>query len=64
MAMNKRMLYALITTFLVWLWTAVFWAVWVFTPPDAVRFDCSVAEFHPDFSSEARAKCRRLRQSA
>lgn len=29
--------------------------------PRSVRYDCSIAEFHPDYPVEVREQCRKLR---
>jgi hypothetical protein len=35
----------------------------VFPAPDSGRYyDCSLAEFHPDFPNEVREQCRELRR--
>ena len=62
--MSNKMTYAIIATLLVWFWTAVFWAVWVFAKPTPVKWDCSMAEFHADIPADVKKQCRKLRQSA
>ena len=39
---------------------ALYIAVWV-APPEGRRIDCSLAEFHPDFTPEIRKACRERR---
>ena len=31
--------------------------------PGEVRYDCSIAEFHPDYPKEVKEQCRKLRSS-
>lgn len=49
-----------IFVFLSWL-GALYIAVWV-APPEGRRVDCSLAEFHPDFTPEERKACREQRR--
>ena len=30
-------------------------------PPEGRYYDCSIAEFHPDFPKEVKEECRKLR---
>lgn len=62
--MNNMNVFAIIVLLLAWFWGSITWAVWVFAKPTPVRYDCSVASFHPDFPAEVRKQCRKLRQPA
>ena len=33
-------------------------------PPEGRYYDCSIAEFHPDFPKEVKEECRKLRIKA
>jgi hypothetical protein len=46
--------------FLAWL-MALYIAVGI-VPPEGRRIDCSLAEFHPDFTPEMRKACREQRR--
>lgn len=59
--MSNKQIYALIAVLLIWFWAAVFWAVLVFAKPEPARYDCSMAEFHPDYPPKVREQCRRIR---
>ena len=42
---------------------SIFW-IWVLDSipmPSGVVYDCSMAEFHPDFPTQVREECRKLR---
>lgn len=49
-----------IVLFFAWL-GALYIAVSV-APPEGRRIDCSLAEFHPDFTPEVRKACREARR--
>jgi len=49
-----------ILLFLAWL-MALYIAVGI-APPEGRRIDCSLAEFHPDFTTEERKACREQRR--
>jgi hypothetical protein len=38
------------------------WLTWQFVPDQPRRVDCSMAEFHPDFTPEVRKACREQRR--
>ena len=38
------------------------WVLWLFAPSEGYKaYDCSLAEFHPDYPKEVREECRRIR---
>ena len=38
------------------------WLIWLVTPEERYRvYDCSLAEFHPDYPPAVREECRRIR---
>ena len=38
------------------------WVLWLITPDEQYRvYDCSLAEFHPDYPQAVREECRRIR---
>jgi hypothetical protein len=41
---------------------ALAWIIWLVTPQEEYRvYDCSLAEFHPDYPPAVREECRRIR---
>ena len=41
------------------------WLLWLFTPYEQYRvYDCSLAEFHPDYPLAVREECRKIRQQS
>lgn len=52
-----------VVAFLAGVVTALFLLVMVALSPESGQrvYDCSVAEFHPDYPPEVKAECRRLR---
>jgi hypothetical protein len=39
------------------------WVLWLFTPSEGYRvYDCSLAEFHPDYPIAVREECRKLKR--
>lgn len=59
--MSNKQLYALIAVLLAWFWGMVLYAVWVFAAPKPVKYDCSLASFHPDIPTDVRKECRKVR---
>jgi hypothetical protein len=44
---------------------ALAWLLWLVTPQEDYRvYDCSLAEFHPDYPREVREECRKIRQQS
>jgi hypothetical protein len=44
---------------------ALAWLLWLVTPQEEYRvYDCSMAEFHPDYPREVREECRKIRQQS
>jgi uncharacterized membrane protein len=43
-------------------WAFAIWLTWQFVPDQPRRIDCSMAEFHPDFTPEVRKACREQRR--
>jgi hypothetical protein len=41
---------------------ALAWLLWLIAPDEHYRvYDCSLAEFHPDYPPAVREECRKLR---
>ena len=41
---------------------ALAWLLWLINPDEQYRvYDCSLAEFHPDYPPAVREECRKLR---
>ena len=41
---------------------ALVWIIWLVAPREEYRvYDCSLAEFHPDYPPAVREECRRIR---
>jgi hypothetical protein len=41
---------------------ALAWILWLVTPEEQYKvYDCSLAEFHPDYPPAVREECRRIR---
>jgi len=58
--MSNRIIYAGITVFLAIFWTSFIW-LGIKLAPKEHRIDCSVAEFHPDYTTEMKEQCRLVR---
>lgn len=42
---------------------ALSWLIWLITPQEHYRvYDCSLAEFHPDYPPQVREECRRIQR--
>lgn len=59
--MSNRQIYLLIAVLLAWFWAMVCYAVWHFAQPKPVKYDCSLASFHPDMPLDVRKECRKVR---
>jgi len=42
---------------------ALSWFLWLISPEEGRYYDCSLAEFHPDYPKEVREECRRIRNN-
>lgn len=41
------------------------WALWLVRPEEQYKvYDCSLAEFHPDYPPAVREECRKIRQQS
>ena len=41
------------------------WLLWLVTPEEQYKvYDCSLAEFHPDYPPAVREECRKIRQQS
>jgi hypothetical protein len=58
--MNNKIVYTLLAVALAAFWLGAIWLSHQFTPIER-RVDCSMAEFHPDFTPEMRKACREKR---
>lgn len=55
----KNMLFAVVAVIVA---VALAWLIWAITPQEEYRvYDCSIAEFHPDYPIAVREECRRIR---
>ena len=44
---------------------ALAWIFWLVTPQEQYKvYDCSLAEFHPDYPPAVREECRRIRSNS
>jgi len=44
---------------------ALAWLLWLVIPQEEYRvYDCSLAEFHPDYPPAVREECRKIRQQS
>lgn len=59
--MSNKQIYSIIAVLLVWFWAMVIMAVLLFATPTSKRIDCSMAEFHPDFTPAMRQTCRKVK---
>jgi len=58
----KNVLFAVIAVIVA---VALAWLLWLVTPYEQYRvYDCSLAEFHPDYPVEVREECRKIRQQS
>jgi len=56
----KNVLLAVIAVFIA---VALAWLLWAISPDEHYRvYDCSLAEFHPDYPPQVREECRRIRK--
>jgi hypothetical protein len=56
----KQILFAVIAIVIA---VAMAWLLWAITPQEEYRvYDCSLAEFHPDYPPQVREECRRIRK--
>ena len=40
------------------------WVLWLIIPRESYRvYDCSLAEFHPDYPQAVREECRKLKRT-
>jgi hypothetical protein len=60
-AMNNRITYSILAVFLIIFWSGLIWLSFQLATPEK-RIDCSVAEFHPDYTADMKAKCREQRR--
>lgn len=59
--MTNRTFYPLLMVLLAAFWSGAIWLSWQFVPMEGRRVDCSIAEFHPDYSPEIKKACREQR---
>lgn len=58
----KNVLFAVIAIIMA---VALAWLLWAITPDEHYRvYDCSLAEFHPDYPPQVREECRKIRQQS
>ena len=55
----KNIIFALVAVVVA---IALAWLIWLVTPNEHYKvYDCSLAEFHPDYPPAVRDECRRIR---
>lgn len=55
----KNIIFALVAVVVA---IALAWLIWLVTPNEHYKvYDCSLAEFHPDYPPAVREECRRIR---
>lgn len=58
----KNWVFALVATAVA---VGLAWLLWLVTPQEEYRvYDCSLAEFHPDYPPAVREECRKIRQQS
>jgi hypothetical protein len=60
-SMSNKQIYLIIGVLLVWFWAMVIMAVLHFASPKPIKYDCSLASFHPDVPVDVRKECRKVR---
>lgn len=60
--MTNKQIYFILFLLLAWFWGMVMLIIGHFMPSGSRRIDCSLAEFHPDFTPAMRQACRKARQ--
>jgi hypothetical protein len=58
--MKNRVIYAMLAVALIIFWSGLIWLSFQLATPEK-RIDCGVAEFHPDYTADMKAKCREVR---
>lgn len=59
--MSNKLIYVIMAALLAVFWYGVVALAWNFSAPKDRYIDCSMAEFHPDFTPQMREQCRLLR---
>jgi len=59
--MSNRRVYSLLAAFLLIFWGAVLSGLFKWLAPNERVYDCSMAEFHPDYTPAVRKACREKR---
>lgn len=59
--MTNRKTYTLIGLFLIAFWSAMFAGVFKFLQPKQKVIDCTMSEFHPDFTPKMKEFCRKAK---
>lgn len=59
--MTNKKVYLALALFLTAFWTALLTGAFQYFAPTERVIDCSMAEFHPDFTPEVRKACRERR---
>lgn len=61
MTINRSFTDIVVILLLAWFWSGVLMAVWHFAKPATIKYDCSLASFHPDIPTDVRKECRKVR---
>lgn len=59
--MSNKLIYALLALFCALMWWGIIHLLMQF-PTEERRVDCSLVEFHPDYTNEVRKACRERRR--
>lgn len=59
--MSNKRTYLLLAIFLTVFWSVTIYTTWNLSAPK--KIDCSMAEFHPDFTPKMREQCRAARKA-
>jgi len=59
--MNNRIFYHLLALFLIIFWAGLIWLSFQLATKPKQVIECSMAEFHPDFTDKMRKACRERR---
>jgi hypothetical protein len=59
--MKNRVIYAMLAVALIIFWSGLIWLSFQLATTPKKVIDCSMAEFHPDYTADMKAKCREVR---
>ena len=59
--MSNKQVYTILLVLLVLFWSAVIAIVLHVARPRPIKYDCTLAAFHPDVPTDVRKECRKVR---